>query len=212
MSEMCKNRTGQEKSGSGKERRGKGIMKLKVGCKVKIIPNLNENMENVVFDMEKYAGKVAIIKDIRNNSFYILDIDNEKWKWNENYVEEVKDFTLADLKPCMVVELRNGWIGRIEEVKRGLCVSVVNKKTDWNELNDYNEDLTYNGSCGNGWDIMKVYGFCDYGCGKYLLNTEYRELLWERIEKSPQQLKLEELETKQREIADEMAKLRKEME
>ena len=132
------------------------------------------------------------------------------WCWSEKCLEPCQ-FTKADLKPCMVVELRNKWIARIEEVNGGLCVSVVNKETDWSELCDYNEDLTYAWAGDKSWDIMKVYGFCDYGCGKFLLNTECRELLYERIEKSPQQIKLEELENKQREIADEIRNIREEM-
>ena len=184
-------------------------MRFKVGDKVKIITSLNGSMDNVVPGMVKYAGKTATIKETNGKS-YALDIDNEEWYWNENFVEPFK-FTKADLKPCMVVELRNKWIARIEEVKGGLGVSVVNKETDWSELCDYNEDLTCAWASDKSWDIMKVYGFCDYGCGKYLLNTENRKLLWERIEKSPTQLKLDELENKQREIADEIRKISEEM-
>ena len=43
------------------------------------------------------------------------------------------------------------------------------------------------------------------------MSTNSRELLWERVEKSPMEIKLEELEKQQRAIADEIASLREEI-
>lgn len=133
--------------------------------------------------------------------------------------EEVKDFTfadftLADLKPFMVVELRDGRLAMVVEIEDCLnlnLLSDLNYGITW--LASYSADLTQkeiliNGK--SGYDIMKVYGFSRYYHD--ILSIESRELIWERKEKSPTQIKLEELEAKQREIADEMAKLRKEVE
>ena len=173
------------------------------------INNLNKKRwtENKIYETDKNG--CGLVSDDGDNGF--VNVVNFTMKIQGVEFVEVTQFTKADLKPCMVVELRNKWIARIEEVKGGLCVSVVNKETDWSELCYYNEDLTCAWARYKSWDIMKVYGFCDYGCGKYLLNTENRKLLWERIEKSPTQLKLEELENKQREIADEIRKISEEM-
>ena len=57
------------------------------------------------------------------------------------------------------------------------------------------------------YDIMEIRGYADVN----QFEIETRPLIWKRTEKSPTQLKLEELEKKQREIADEMEKLRKEL-
>ena len=122
--------------------------------------------------------------------------------------EEVKEFTKADLKPCMVVILRSGDICRIEQLRNKLVICNSRNENSWNALR-YDENLLYTGVNGSGWDIMEVYGFGDVGSVNYLFKVGRRELLYKRIEKSPAQIKLEELESKQREIADEIAKIRK---
>jgi hypothetical protein len=193
MSEMCKNRTGQEKSGSGKERRGKGIMR-----KWKCIETKKQNFTAGKIYEENQNGYLT-------NDFGIVDICFPINFANTKF-EEFKGFTLADLKPCMVVVRRDGSVcGTFQlkdELKLQEDLNGVNCCTD-----NYNDDLT--SKLSKKFDIMQVYNFSD---NFFEISIEQRELLWERIEKSPRQLKLEELETKQREIADEMAKLRKEME
>jgi hypothetical protein len=182
-------------------------MRFKVGDKVKIIQNPNRSMNNIVPDMEKHAGKVAVIKGIRmfgESSFYILDIDNGEWIWNECLVEALQ-FTKADLKPCMVVVRRDGSVCGIFQAG-GILKMQENLKIVNCHLGAYKDDLTsFNGS---KYDVMQVFDFAD---DRFDISTENRELLWERIEKSPQQIKLEELENKQREIADEIRKISEEM-
>lgn len=121
--------------------------------------------------------------------------------------EEVKDFTLADLKPCMVVELRNSDICLVSECNTGIVAIDKYSFLDFNEVLD---DLRT--AFDRNFDIIKVYGFSTRAIKSTEISTSDRELLWERIEKSPTQLKLEELENKQREIADEIKKIREEME
>lgn len=71
-------------------------------------------------------------------------------------------------------------------------------------------DFRYNSEHGDftNFDIIEVKDLSDTFSGHRTIGSE---TLWKLEEKSPQQIKLEELELKQREIADEMAKLRKEM-
>lgn len=149
--------------------------------------------------------------------FFILSATNTEkdgFFFRYSKFEEVKDFTLADLKPFMMVELRDGRLAMVVETTKGLNLNLLSY-LDYGiaSIESYSADLTKKEILINGksrYDIMKVYGFSRYHCDIFL--TESRELIWERKEKSPTQIKLEELETKQCEIADEMAKLRKEME
>lgn len=123
--------------------------------------------------------------------------------------EEVTQFTKADLKPCMVVVQRSGDIKIVAECKNGMVI--VNKDGIYGGLEYYNKDMI---CCDglNDFDIMQVYGFSVHSYAANVISIENRPLLWERIEKSPTQIKLEELEQKQREIANEIKKIREEME
>ena len=59
--------------------------------------------------------------------------------------------------------------------------------------------------------LSESFSACQAIGNNFDISTSNRPLIWKREEKSPTQLKLEELEKKQREIADEMEKLRKEL-
>lgn len=120
--------------------------------------------------------------------------------------EEVPQFTKADLKPCMVVVRRDGSVCGIFQIKNGLKFQ-DNLAGGNCEEKHYYDDLT--STIDERFDIMKVFDLSD---NFFSISTENRPLLFERIEKSPAQLKLEELENKQREIADEIKKVREEME
>jgi len=124
--------------------------------------------------------------------------------------EEIKPFTQSDLKPCMFVKLRGyeEWC-IIIQAKDGLHINSLKDMRCMASINNYvNFRHVYKGKDFRQFDILEVkdvnYKFIN-GC------VFDSKTLWKLEEKSPQQIKLEELELKQREIADEMAKLRKEM-
>ena len=139
----------------------------------------------------------------------------EPWRMREYWhngaqFEEITSFTQSDLKPCMFVKLRGSeeWC-IIIQAKDGLhinslkdmtCVSSIDEYTNFRHEDDDEVFRQY--------DIIEVkdlsYTYSSRGCFD-------SPTLWKLEEKSPQQIKLQELELKQREIADEMAKLRKEM-
>lgn len=134
----------------------------------------------------------------------IIDLISETTKF-----KEVTQFTKADLKPCMVVVQRSGDIKIVAEYENGMVI--VNESGLYGGLEYYDEDMI---CCDDlkSLDIMQVYGFSVSSCAANVISINNRPLLWERIEESPTQLKLEELENKQREIADEIKKIREEME
>ena len=73
-------------------------------------------------------------------------------------------------------------------------------------MSSFDEKLLDNSNMSE-YDIMEIRGYADVDQTR----IDNRPLIWKRVELSPTQLKLEELEKKQREIADEMEKLRKEL-
>lgn len=61
-------------------------MKYKVGDVVTIKSNLTEETTGIK-NVSQYINKTArITKDI-GEGVYILDIDNEKWSWDEKWLE-----------------------------------------------------------------------------------------------------------------------------
>jgi len=123
----------------------------------------------------------------------------------ENKMEDLREL----IKPCYVVRFRgeedwclamnrtDGTIGfnSINNIRRGII-----------RMSSLDENLLDNSKMSE-YDIMEIRGYGNVN----QFDTENRPLIWKRTELSPTQLKLEELEKKQREIADEMEKLRKEL-
>lgn len=116
-----------------------------------------------------------------------------------------ENFTMNDLKPNMVIELRNG--------KRCLVLvdNIAIGETGWLDLKNYNDDLTYASSVHMDImdsDIMKVFN----PDSKYHLIPSHlkyisdNELIWERIQ--PIEILLKEFLTKVNAIDDDV-KLRK---
>ena len=125
----------------------------------------------------------------------------------ENKMEDLREL----IKPCMVVRFRDGRIGKVEQiVNEKLALYDVEDSSSWMNF-DYNKDLTFLTIGWEQWDILEIYGYSHSGNKGYATTINSRPLIWKRTEISPTQLKLEELEKKQREIADEMEKLRKEL-
>jgi len=58
-------------------------MKFKIGDRVKIASDLEEDKFDVVEGMLKLAGKTAIVTKITGEEGYYLDIDKGRWYWNE---------------------------------------------------------------------------------------------------------------------------------
>lgn len=114
----------------------------------------------------------------------------QKCLWNEDFLNSLSSgkFNKNDLKEGDIVILRDGVRGVIFE---GCFMS----RRHAFGLKWFDDNLKYRNVI-NG-DIMMV--------------IRNGHTIWKRTEKSPTQLKLEELEKKQREIADEMEKLRKEL-
>jgi len=114
--------------------------------------------------------------------------------------KKMKNFTKADLKDWMVVERRNGHM-EVVCIAQGLLLDV---KCGHNHLDRVNVDLTSKNS--RKWDVVAVYShfgdrrnsFSDFKIGN---------LIWKREEKTATQLKIEEIEKKQRELADELEEL-----
>ena len=134
---------------------------------------------------------------------YQEEIREEK---GENKMEDLREL----IKPCYVVKFRgveqgwclamnrsNGEIGfnSIDNLRRGII-----------RMSSFDEKLLDDSNMSE-YDIMEIRGYADVDQTR----IDNRPLIWKRVELSPTQLKLEELEKKQREIADEMEKLRKEL-
>ena len=153
----------------------------------------------------------GVVDDNGEDDWCCLYFMHENAKFDE-VNEEVKSFTFtqSDLKPCMFVKLRGyeEWC-IIIQAKDGLHINSLKNMRCMASINNYvNFRHVYNGKDFRQFDILEVKDVNDkFSCHK----TINSPTLWKLQEKSPQQIKLEELELKQREIADEMAKLRKEM-
>lgn len=133
-------------------------MKFKVGDKVRIKKDFSDNKKYKIEtnkEMEKYAGKIMTIRDIKNGYYQMQEdieecIWQEGWKWSEDMFEDRVIFTKSDLKDGDIVTYRNG-------DKR----TVINNKlideegTDANELSFYKKDLTEKDGTGN-LDIIKA--------------------------------------------------------
>lgn len=109
-----------------------------------------------------------------------------------------KTFTKDDLKTGMLVELRDGEKYMVFKDAPSLntagtdCLVNINRD-DWFYLSNFTDSIhLVNSNHSSDWDIVRVfqakhpYAFTGVG-------SEY-QLIWERVEKSPQQLKIEELE------------------
>lgn len=124
--------------------------------------------------------------------------------------EEVFEDDLRELiKPCMVVVTRNGDKHITMQTVDGIIL--VDKDGRFLDVKSLDVDLKARYRVFERNDVMKVYGLKKFTTEMLNIDEEHRDLLWKREEKSPQQIKIEEIERKQRELADELAELRKDM-
>lgn len=124
----------------------------------------------------------------------------------ENKMEDLREL----IKPCYVVRFRggvNGWAIAMNRSNGRIGFnSIDNLQRGIVRMSSFDEKLLDNSNMSE-YDIMEIRGYADVDQTR----IDNRPLIWERTEISPTQLKLEELEKRQREIADEMEKLRKEL-
>lgn len=174
---------------------------LKVGDVCKVVGNSNGHDYEIGEELSLYSiwnnsqatqetikfgnGFLAEYMDgTRCDGNILREIDLEKV---EN-MEKTKEFTKSGLKECDEVVYRTGSKNVFYQNEfRGKC----NKNIEC-----YKENLLRNDH-RKEFDIMQV--------------IRNNEVIWERIEKSPLQIELENLEQQQREIADKLAKLREEI-
>lgn len=177
----------------------------KVGEKIKIVDRHSNS--------DPYKnGEILIVREaVESDCFhkeYVFVKEYNAKILTEEYVVIEEDFTLADLKPCMVVELRNGDIYLVSEYAYGKGIQDGNSSSLY--FSDFKDDMTYDKQNRKHYDIMTVYGFRkDFMMSACKVSAENRELLWQRIEKSATEIQLEELEKQQRELADKIAEVRK---
>lgn len=164
------------------------------------------------------VGKIYTTDD---NGYNLIGDDGEDgwcpiWQMCENAEfeeiyedEEIQSFTQSDLKPCMFVKLRGyeEWC-IIIQAKDGLHINSLKDMHCISSVENYVDFKNRTSSVVGIFDIVEVKDLNSSTSSHTIINSK---TLWKLEEKSPQQIKLEELELKQREIADEMAKLRKEM-
>ena len=123
----------------------------------------------------------------------------------EDRIEDLREL----IKPCYAVRFSG---------EKGWCLAMNRRDgtIGFNSINDIRRGITRMSSIDKNllddskmpeYDIMEIRGYADVN----QFDIENRPLIWKREEKSPTQIKLKELEKKQREIADEMEKLRKEL-
>lgn len=73
-------------------------MKYAVGDKVRVKENLivGSRYGNSIFvsQMQKYSGKTMTIDAIKNNNFYILKGDSDKWYWTDEMIEDAEGINI----------------------------------------------------------------------------------------------------------------------
>ena len=117
----------------------------------------------------------------------------------DNYLEEVKeegDNKMEDLreliKPCMVVKFRDDVLTMVYDTQNGINFNT--ETNGYTDLKSLNEQLLYKDD--SHYDIVEIYGL--YPCtGSFChkISTKDRPLIWKREEKSPTQIKIEEIES-----------------
>lgn len=160
-----------------------------------------ENKFTVGETYRTFENGYGLVADNGEKVVEFIEIKEE----GENKMEDLREL----IKPCYVVRFRgeedwclamnraDGTIGfnSINNIRRGII-----------RMSSLDENLLDNSNMSE-YDIMEIRGYADVDQTR----IDNRPLIWKRTELSPTQLKLEELEKKQREIADEMEKLRKEL-
>lgn len=163
---------------------GENEMRFKVGDKARVKEGLlaKNNYGGLYFtpSMEELCGcevEITLVKD--NGNYAVKESD---YFFNDAMLEPAP-FTLSDLKPCMVVKLRDGQLFLVSQLESGLGL-VKEREGKSLYFGDFNDDLTFKDS--NRCDITEVYGYRkDYFICSLDLSSFNRELLWKREEPKP---------------------------
>ena len=165
----------------------------------------SEDDRNGVIDDQKDVRGDGVFSNTLYKFTEVTEQDYIKQEEGEDKMEDLREL----IKPCYVVKLRgeNEWC---------LAMNRRDGTIGFNSINNIGRGITRMSSLDKNllddskmseYDIMEIRGYADVN----QFEIETRPLIWKRTEKSPAQIKLEELEKKQREIVDEMEKLRKEL-
>lgn len=153
---------------------GEKEMRFKVGDKVRIVENTSAHRFEI--------GQPVRIKKVTISDYIAESLDGTEEWWVADKELEPAPFTLSDLKPCMVVKLRDGALGIVSTIAENeMCVNLENGM--FMGLLTHKEDLSYKSD--SDFDIMEVYGFSKYAHEANKISTEDRELLFKREEPKP---------------------------
>ena len=175
---------------------GDSTMKFKVGDTVRVRKDLKTwnrygNFRFTEGMKEVFADKATTISHADHScGCYHLAGDIMCYCWTDEMLElaEEKQFTKADLKTGMVVEIRGG----------GRYLVIGNRMVNEDDhllLGDYREDLT-DGDDMTDFDIVKVYEINSdylYDIEDVLLHSSLN-LIWERKEEVVKEMSVEEIE------------------
>ena len=193
-------------------------MGFEVGDNVRILGGTKQEGWASGGSMKKTIGMVGKITDIdRHDPKYRVTLeDGDLWDYNEEDLEKVEN--MKDLRKLLkqgyIVEHMDEMLSKVE--KNANEELVISSKHRWFPVENLTEQLDYTCYFENDKDhadkvkIKAIYGLSDENMNAYKISKDGREKIWELIEKSPIQIKLEELESEQRKIADKIAELRKE--
>ena len=145
-----------------------------------------------------YKNSVNLFHDYNNS---IEEFNNYHYTQIEP-VEFTKDMLVSGKH---VVKMRNG------DIRLFLVTGFIDKdgKSRY-YMNNYEDDLMWRRSKKKEQDIMAIYEIREYYSSvldlEYILNIESLDLVWKREEKTPNQIKLEQLENEQRDLANDFKK------
>ena len=192
-------------------------MKFKVGDAVRILEG-TKMLGRSKLAMSRWCGKIGTINEIGNMPEYQVQFEEGgKWYFNEEdleIAEEVIDLRKL-LKQGYVVEHMDGDLSKVE--MNANMETIISGEHRWFPIENLNEQLEYICYFTSDKDyvgkvkIKAIYGLSESNWTACKISREDRETIWKRENKTEIQIKLEELEKQQREIADKIAELRKEI-
>ena len=163
----------------------------------------SEDDRNGVIDDQKDVRGDGVFSNTLYKFTEVTEQDYIKQEEGETKMEDLREL----IKPCYAVRIRDGrWLIAFMRKDGDIAMQEI-RDISWGVtlVSSFTKDLCNSNS--SQYDIMEIRSCADGD----QTNIESRDVIWKRTEKSPTQLKLENLEKKQREIADEMEKLRKEL-
>lgn len=140
------------------------------------------------------SGEIYIVEDgsIINDGYYfgenlksVEDI-NDWFDAKFELVEEqtTKQFKPQDIKPCMVVKVRNGKLLIAMQSDKSICLYSSLNYLDFEcRLEEYNNMFEFSSHVGDrSFDMVKIYGYSKFNARCFEISTDNRELLWSRKE------------------------------